>query len=89
MNLMYVAMTRARKNLFVNKLISNFFEKYNGKAYYDIIMHNKKSNRCNICKKRNTNTSVVVEADPDTVFFKDCHVYSYEYVRSQCQRLLH
>ena len=89
MNLMYVAMTRAKKNLFVNKLISNFFEKYNGKVYYDIIMHNKKSKRCNVCKKRNTNTSVVIEADPDTVFVKDCHVYSYEYVCSQCQKLLH
>ena len=89
MNLMYVAMTRARKNLFVNKLISNFFEKYNGKVYYNIIMHNRKSNRCNVCKKRNTNTSVVIEADPDTVFFKECQVYSYEYVCSQCQKLLH
>ena len=89
MNLMYVAMTRAKKNLFVNKLISKFFERQNDKVYYNIIMHNKKSNRCNVCKKRNTNTTVVVEADPETVFFKDCHIYSYEYVCSQCQKLLH
>lgn len=87
-NICYVAITRAKKALYLNKLLVSFFEKYKNKVYYNTTIHSKSSKRCHICKTCFTNTMVLTENDPNAVFGKDCEIYTYEHTCRNCSKTL-
>ena len=86
-NICYVAMTRARKTLYINKLLADFFEKYKHKVYYNEIKYSETSRRCHLCA-RSTNAMLLTEKDPSATFFKECDVYVYSYTCNSCHKNL-
>jgi hypothetical protein len=85
MNLLYVSMTRAKKILYINNLLINYFKNIKRNVYYksnQII----KSGKCRFCDNRFTNKSVCMENDHGSIFGKTCEIYNYDHCCTPCEK---
>ena len=87
-NVCYVAMTRAKNTLYVNKLLTDFFEKHKCRVYYDDCKFSKFYKKCHVCKTIQTNSMILTEIDPGAIFYNECDLFSYNHTCRGCMRTL-
>lgn len=85
-NTLYVAMTRAKKHLYLSRTLCKFYEKSVEPIMYPALTQRSfKSNLCTLCKKRHTNRLVCTEDDPESIVEgNECEVFRYVPVCVNC-----
>jgi superfamily I DNA/RNA helicase len=78
-NTLYVAMTRAKKHLYLSRSLYTFYEKTLDPVMYPALTQRApKTHLCTLCKKRNTNRLVCTEDDPMSIVEgNECEVFTY------------
>lgn len=85
-NTLYVAMTRAKKHLYLSRTLYKFYEKTLDPILYpEFTQRSPKSGLCVLCKKRNTNRLMCTEDDPESIVEgSECEVFTYVPVCVNC-----
>ena len=85
-NTLYVAMTRAKKHLYLSRTLYKFYEKSLDPIMYPALtQRSPKSALCTLCKKRNTNRLMCTEDDPASIVEgNECEVFTYLPVCVNC-----
>lgn len=85
-NTLYVAMTRAKKHLYLSRTLYKFYEKTLDPIMYPALtQRSPKTQLCTLCKKRNTNRLVCTEDDPVSIVEgNECEVFTYRPVCVNC-----
>lgn len=78
-NILYVAMTRAKKSVYLNESLSCFFKKaIKPIVYTDCFETSKQSKKCAYCHRTNTNRLVCRENDHEGIMEHNmCELYEY------------
>lgn len=87
-NTLYVAMTRAKKRLYLNNSLFTFFTKRSKRVVYDDMRLAQSSfAECVFCNHVKTNQSICVESDPKGILEGEgCNVYEYVPICNLCKR---
>lgn len=83
--IMYVAMTRAKKKLILNTLMTNYFSRQKGHLYLDDTRRNSCWSKCFLCYSY-TNLSAWLDVDVDAAFTVDeSEIYEHVHMCLKCK----
>lgn len=85
-NTLYVAMTRAKRHLYLSQSLYKFYTKTLAPIMYpSLTQRSSKRALCTLCKKRSTNRLVCTEDDPRSIVEgNECEVFTYIPVCVNC-----